>query len=778
MLSELREEGSAVLRNVTIGVLVLSTAWIPWMPAFASAGGVRALSAFEKASARQELAPLPEIAPPEALNLVAARDAAFEIADMYKPSRYFVEDLLDDIDYDPASAFEFVRDVIRFEPYEGHLRGTDGVLGGQGGNALERALLLKRLLEEMGFDARLVHGTLSDTEAARLLEDAMDMDAPDTDLRPLASLAGFMPGMLARLASRAERDYQWLFEAVESDLAEATPVVITPQAVKQHVWVQAKLDGGWTDMDTAFKNAEIGDRFAEAARYSQEAREEDHQRVSVSVVAEQRQGDQLQEVALLDHEFLAADAAESRIYVTFVPRGAGMGSALAKAMRAEAEFVPVLTVTGESVMGRALPGIARQDSGSENFLLGGGNRPELTALHLEVTTRTPSGPPTVSRRTLLDRISSSSRAAGIAIEAPLAEVSFTDGVPDVLLGVHQLVFSTGSLNPHRVANNLGLAAYFAGTYMSDLASLEALEFDALMWPIATSRALAVAVNESLAVSAVNDLDNVRFMIGKPRAYIFSFQVIRDGDRSGIEFTVDLLRDDLQAFGNANWESKEVAKRNLWYGVFQSAFEASLLEIPYISGVQVADEIRGASVSSVGTAHRVTDADRELLPADAPWALLDQLARGETVIVSEMQTRQGLASWWSVDAQGSARAMLAPTLGGSSHGWWQSYVDWKPRPAQPRTIHIPIHPDMSNKELEAYLKGNKRAFDEGGGRSAMKRLNKAGKLPKTTPRVAGNEYTVILEISRVGTELAINYWGVVIMAVSTGAFLVVTTLVQF
>lgn len=767
-----------MLRNVTVVVLVLSLAWIPWVPAFASAGGVRSLSAFENASARKELAPIPEIAPPQTLNLVAAQDAAFAIAERYKPSRYFVDDLLNDIDYDPASAFEFIRDVIRFEPYEGVLRGTEGVLGGQGGNALERALLLKRLLEEMGFDARLVYGTLSDAEAERLIEGALDVGAPDVDLRPLANLAGFVPGMMARLASRAERDYQWLFEAVESDLALARPVVLPPQEVKQHVWVQAKLDGGWTDMDTAFKHAEIGDRFAEVERYSKEAAEQDHQKVSVRVVAEQRLGDQLQEVALLDHEFLAADAAESRIYVTFIPRGAGMGSALAKAMRAQPEFVPVLTITGENIVGRALPGITSQDSVSENFLLGGGNGPELTALHLEVVTRTPSGQRTVSQRTLLDRIPPSSRVAGRGTDAPLAEIGSTDGVPDVLLGVHQLVFSTGSLNPHRVANNLGLAAYFAGTYMSDLATLKALEFDALMWPIAVSRALAVAVNESLAVSAVNDLDGVRFMIGKPRVYIFSLQVIRDGDRSGIEFTVDLLRDDLQAFGNSDVEPEEIAKRNLWYGVFQSAFEASLLEIPYISGMQAADEIKGASVSSVGTAHRVTDSERGALPADVPFALLDQIARGKTVIFSEMQSRQGLASWWSIDAQGNARAMLAPTLGGSSHGWWQSYVDWKPRPAQPRTIHIPIHPDMSNKELEAYLKGNKRAYDEGGGRSAMKKLNKAGKLPKTTPRVVGNEYTAILEISRLGTELAINYWGVVIMAKSTGAFLVLTTLVQF
>lgn len=757
-------------------LLSLSIAWMPWATAVAAMSRGFAIPGPERNASGKELAPLPVLDAQRESDLVAVRDGAFEIADRYDPSTFFIEDLLDRLDFEPSAAFEFVRDEIRFDPYDGILRGVEGVLGGRGGNALERSMLLKQLLEEMGFDARLAHGTLTEAAAAGLLEQALTPRQAELDMDPLAILAGFIPGMMARLKSRAERDYAWLMAAAEADIRKAKPVLIAPAAVRQHVWVQANLDGNWTDLDSAFRDASVGQRFTEPERFSKEPQAQDHQVVSFSVVAETWHGKQLSSRPVLQRELTAADAATSRIYLAFAPRAAGTGNALAKAMGASTQFVPILTVDGDASVGDALPGISAAATGSSGFLLASASAPELTGLYLEVKTQSPDGRRSTSRRTLLDRVPARARLAGDISMEGLAGVSHTDGVPDVFNALHQVIVSTGSLNPHRAANNIGLAAHFAGTHLSGDEGIESMDLDAAMWPIAMFRMLSVAVNEWLAIEAVNDLKTVRFLIAEPRIYLFSYEFMQSGENSGIALSIDLLRDDVQAFGAANARLEEVARRKTWYGVFQAAFETSLIEIPYMAGAGVADEMRGASLSSDGVAWRVTAADDKRLPVDVPVMLLEQLGHGHVVVASEAGLLAEAATWWAIGPDGLARAMLAPTLGGS-HGWWQSYTNWKPTPYMTKISQTNLHPDMSSRGLQqeyhrAVRDAMREAYNKGGGKAASNRVGKAGKLPRTTRGAGGSEYTVVLIGSSLASMTAAEVWALVVVAGFTTGFIVV------
>jgi hypothetical protein len=73
-------------------------------------------------------------------------------------------------------SFQFVRDAVRFEAYEGLLRGARGVLVSRSGNALDKSLLLKALLEESGHTCRLVGGTLSVEKALVLVRQFLSAD--------------------------------------------------------------------------------------------------------------------------------------------------------------------------------------------------------------------------------------------------------------------------------------------------------------------------------------------------------------------------------------------------------------------------------------------------------------------------------------------------------------------------------------------------------------------------------------------------------------------------
>src|SRR3954452_2515552 len=55
-----------------------------------------------------------------------------------------------ELGFDASRAFAFVRDEVAYEPYRGLLRGARGALASRAGNALDKCLLLKQLLQAGG----------------------------------------------------------------------------------------------------------------------------------------------------------------------------------------------------------------------------------------------------------------------------------------------------------------------------------------------------------------------------------------------------------------------------------------------------------------------------------------------------------------------------------------------------------------------------------------------------------------------------------------------------
>lgn len=84
-------------------------------------------------------------------------------------SQFELDARLDALDYDEQQILEFVSEQIHYELYPGLLRGAEGTLRSRAGNSLDQAVLLARLLEDAGFDARIARGLLSEGQARTLL---------------------------------------------------------------------------------------------------------------------------------------------------------------------------------------------------------------------------------------------------------------------------------------------------------------------------------------------------------------------------------------------------------------------------------------------------------------------------------------------------------------------------------------------------------------------------------------------------------------------------------
>lgn len=84
-------------------------------------------------------------------------------------SQFDLDALIDRLDWDPELIIKFVRDEVEFEQYPGLLRGPQGALFSRSGNSLDQAVLLAKLLKDIGLDSRVARTTLSKEQVGLLL---------------------------------------------------------------------------------------------------------------------------------------------------------------------------------------------------------------------------------------------------------------------------------------------------------------------------------------------------------------------------------------------------------------------------------------------------------------------------------------------------------------------------------------------------------------------------------------------------------------------------------
>lgn len=131
------------------------------------------VSPVESRKSKEEI----EIAITQYLELIA------ELRQIIDRSQFDTDALLDDLDYDADSILKYVQNEIGFEPYRGLLRGPVGTLMARAGNSLDQSVLLAKLLNNAGFEARIVQGEISEQEINQLLSVVKPGSKPSTPFK-------------------------------------------------------------------------------------------------------------------------------------------------------------------------------------------------------------------------------------------------------------------------------------------------------------------------------------------------------------------------------------------------------------------------------------------------------------------------------------------------------------------------------------------------------------------------------------------------------------------
>jgi hypothetical protein len=231
-------------------------------------------------------------------------------------SKFEPDAVVDKLDYEADQLVAFAGSNIVFQAYEGALRGPVGALRARAGNSLDQAILLAYMLKSAGFDARVARGTLSDSEALRLL--GQTRNPP-----PAESLAYLEPALAAirpQAGPTSTAPTQWpeteLFRKTErlvthlNDSLAAKGLELRPgdaaarwmPVVKTYFWVEHR-DGpseAWQAAHPAFGQEPPPAELEAQEYFAASIPEKYHQTLTISAWIEQWKAGSLQKYRVMD----------------------------------------------------------------------------------------------------------------------------------------------------------------------------------------------------------------------------------------------------------------------------------------------------------------------------------------------------------------------------------------------------------------------------------------------------------------------------------------------
>jgi hypothetical protein len=187
---------------------------------------------------------------------------------------------------DEQALFEFVRDEVAFQPYEGVMRRAPGTLMSMAGNAFDQSLLLGSLLKARNIEVRYAFATLSSEQVSRniALQIPRGWAAPEGNVEDVRN---FLPdtfdvAQAKELREALEtialgimtRDY-WYDYMLLDDHLRGTQFDPRPNTeveygewlptATRHCWVQANIGGKWVDMDPTVTGLKPGESITTPA---------------------------------------------------------------------------------------------------------------------------------------------------------------------------------------------------------------------------------------------------------------------------------------------------------------------------------------------------------------------------------------------------------------------------------------------------------------------------------------------------------------------------------
>ena len=391
----------------------------------------------------------------------------------------------------PESIAGWVQANVAYHPYRGLLRGPQGTLLAQAGNSLDQAVLLAKLLNDAGYEARIAVADLPESRVAEVWDLAAKPPGREDVALPPTSVVGddalLTESQLTDAQERLEaaivdveatfaRERDSLTALLEGDprWSDADASIPEELAEDSYAWVETRMGPGdpWERLHPVFATIPSWlDGLEAAETFSESVPTELQHRLRFQVVIEQRLGGELEEKAITE--------AWERPVANLVGRSftfASMPDTLSDASRGvqdldaaftEAVFLyPLLNdalapgaqlfdLSGNTAPPEAASAPAAGIFQTVGNAFGGavgalGNDDEpvtMTAQWLEFTLIEPGGTETVHRRAIFDRIGVVNRASG---STDLLEGVTPDDVVDALQASHSFMVDPGAYPVHFV----------------------------------------------------------------------------------------------------------------------------------------------------------------------------------------------------------------------------------------------------------------------------------------------------------------------------------------
>jgi hypothetical protein len=369
---------------------------------------------------------------------------------------------------DPAHALAAVASYAD-DLYPGALAGSSGALRSHSGNSVDKALLLRDLLRAANpsLETTFARCTLSADQADAIVARARAVSAHVPIVMQAAGAAAASatdPAVRARLQLLGQswthlvgdaRDEGRKLSARLQSAGVALPTLPGADRLRalaaDHVWLRAKLDGTWTDLDPTLAPAALGRTRCSAQSETATLPDQLYDVLGVRVVAEESNGTP-RRITLLDRTFRTADLADRDVSFVFA-EPAGLSDVVPAAASTPPPgadlFTPVLEIGDEYLTGTPLTlpppldgsigtkmtapvnaaAAAFGDAGASPSPVPSAtpDLPSVSAVWLELTVAAPGATLTTVRSPLFDRIGYAARAAHGTPPPPLtAQLRFDD----------------------------------------------------------------------------------------------------------------------------------------------------------------------------------------------------------------------------------------------------------------------------------------------------------------------------------------------------------------
>lgn len=358
----------------------------------------------------------------------------------------------------PDGALQFVARMSD-DLYPGALGGAVGALRSGAANSIDKALLLHDLLHARvpNLELAFARCTLSDHEADELISHVRAAHAVHAkNVMQLASSAsdGVTDPHLREslhqwarawkaVAAQTQDDGKRLTSALQEaslTLPSDRPSGDSLRAIaSRHVWVRARVNGAWTDLDPTLEPATTGKTRCAPQGKTAALPNDFYDVLGIRIVAEEQRGGALQRNVLLESAMRTSAIADRDVSFMFAET-VGMNAALERPSPAPSgamAFTPLLRVAGQNVTGTAilLPTPSGTDAATSaaadatQALSAEGPRaspsagapalPQVASVWMELALSSPDGQTITARSPIFDRIGYAARLS----KAPLPTLS-------------------------------------------------------------------------------------------------------------------------------------------------------------------------------------------------------------------------------------------------------------------------------------------------------------------------------------------------------------------